>query len=123
MTVLANLVSRLEDAVRRAAAERYAEQREAFRPFDTLVEPDEAMRADTVSLVQRAAANQKRIYLLVNNKAEGSAPLTLRELAAIYRCDLSLLVSDYECELLTTDFAMPASILTLIAFFGSKDSR
>jgi hypothetical protein len=28
MTVLANLVSRLEDAVRRAAAERYAEQRE-----------------------------------------------------------------------------------------------
>ena len=27
MTTLANLVSRLEDAVRRAAAERYAEQR------------------------------------------------------------------------------------------------
>ncbi len=60
---------------------RYAEQREAFRPFDTLVEPDEAMRADTVSLVQRAAANQKRIYLLVNNKAEGSSPLTVMALA------------------------------------------
>ena len=28
MTTLANLVSRLEGAVRRAAAERYAEQRE-----------------------------------------------------------------------------------------------
>ncbi len=39
----------------------YADQREAFHPFNALVEPDEAMRADTVSLVQRAAANKKRI--------------------------------------------------------------
>ncbi len=60
---------------------RYADQREAFQPFNALVEPDEAMRADTVSLVERAAAHKKRIYLLVNNKAEGSSPLTVMELA------------------------------------------
>jgi uncharacterized protein YecE (DUF72 family) len=60
---------------------RYADQREAFHPFNALVEPDEAMRADVVSLVARAAANKKRIYLLVNNKAEGSSPLTIMGLA------------------------------------------
>jgi uncharacterized protein YecE (DUF72 family) len=60
---------------------RYADQREAFHPFNALAEPDEAMRADVVSLVERANANQKRIYLLVNNKAEGSSPLTVMELA------------------------------------------
>jgi hypothetical protein len=39
------------------------------------------------------------------------ADSTLRELAAIYRCDLSLVISDVEIELLTQLFGIPASLL------------
>jgi len=59
----------------------YEDQRERFRPFNRLVEPDERMRSDTVAVVRRVLARGKRAFVLVNNKAEGSAPLTIRELA------------------------------------------
>ena len=61
----------------------YEEQREAFRPFDRLQAPDEAMRRDVVAVTQRALKRQKRVYILVNNKAEGSSPLTVMEIARI----------------------------------------
>lgn len=57
----------------------YEEQRERFRPFDRLVEPDEEMRREVAGLVARAAV--RPCFVLVNNKAEGSAPLTIRALA------------------------------------------
>jgi uncharacterized protein YecE (DUF72 family) len=59
----------------------YEEQREAFRPFDRLVAPDESMRRDVVTVANRALQRQKRVYILVNNKAEGCSPLTIVELA------------------------------------------
>jgi uncharacterized protein YecE (DUF72 family) len=59
----------------------YEEQREAFRPFDRLQAPDEDMRRDVVALTHRALKRHKRVYILVNNKAEGSSPLTIVELA------------------------------------------
>lgn len=37
--------------------------------------------------------------------------LTLRELAAIYRCDLSLVISSFEMELLQSQFGVPADLL------------
>ena len=40
-----------------------------------------------------------------------SADLTLREVAAIYRCDLSLMISDREIELLHRGFGVPREIL------------
>ncbi len=60
----------------------YEDQRERFRPFNRLVEPDEAMRADTIAVVRRVLARKKRAFVLVNNKAEGSSPLTIMALAA-----------------------------------------
>jgi uncharacterized protein YecE (DUF72 family) len=60
---------------------RYEDRRESFRPFDRIVEPDDGMRLQVATLVRRAAANRKRAYVLVNNKAEGSAPLTIRAIA------------------------------------------
>ncbi len=39
-----------------------------------------------------------------------------RELASIYRCDLSLIISKYELELLTTTFKVDASILIYLPF-------
>jgi uncharacterized protein YecE (DUF72 family) len=59
----------------------YEDQREAFRPFNRLQAPDEAMRRDVITIAHRALKRQKRVYILVNNKAEGSSPLTIAELA------------------------------------------
>ncbi len=59
----------------------YEDQRDRFKPFDRLVEPDEAMRADVVQVVTRALSRGRRAFVLVNNKAEGSSPLTVMALA------------------------------------------
>lgn len=59
----------------------YEDQRERFKPFDRLVAPDEAMRADVVAVTRRALARGRRVFVLVNNKAEGSSPLTVMALA------------------------------------------
>jgi len=59
----------------------YEDQRERFRPFNRLVEPDETMRDQVVALTTRALARGRKVYVLVNNKAEGSSPLTVEALA------------------------------------------
>ena len=60
---------------------RYEHQRERFRPFARIVEADAAMRADVVSILRAAMRRGTPTFVLVNNKAEGSAPLTIRALA------------------------------------------
>ena len=59
----------------------YEDQRERFRPFNRLVEPDEAMRADVVAIARRVVNRGRRVFVLVNNKAEGSSPLSVVALA------------------------------------------
>jgi uncharacterized protein YecE (DUF72 family) len=39
------------------------------------------MRTDTLALIRQAVAERRSIYVLVNNRAEGSAPLTIHALA------------------------------------------
>lgn len=58
----------------------YEEAREAFAPFNRLQAPDEAMRADVVALWRACQASGRRLTIIVNNKAEGSSPLTVRAL-------------------------------------------
>jgi uncharacterized protein YecE (DUF72 family) len=60
---------------------RFAERKEAFAPFDRLVDPDETMRDEVVTLARAALAARRPVYVLVNNKAEGCSPLTVRALA------------------------------------------
>lgn len=60
----------------------YEDQRDRFTPFNRLVEPDEVMRDEVVQLTTRALAKGRKVYVLVNNKAEGSSPLTVDALAA-----------------------------------------
>lgn len=62
---------------------RYEQQRDAFRPFDRMQAPDLAMRAQAVALTRRAVAAARDVFILVNNKAEGSSPLTVMELARL----------------------------------------
>lgn len=59
----------------------YEDQRQAFQPFNRLVAPDTAMRSDVATVANRALVREKRVFILVNNKAEGSSPLTIVELA------------------------------------------
>jgi uncharacterized protein YecE (DUF72 family) len=60
---------------------RYEARRNAFRPFNRIVEPDEPLRRDVTRLIRDAAGRAQPVYVLVNNKAEGSAPLTVRAIA------------------------------------------
>ena len=62
---------------------RYAERGQALKPFERLTDPDESMRAQVVALAQRAVAANIPVSVLVNNKAEGCAPLTIRALAEL----------------------------------------
>lgn len=59
----------------------YEDQRERFRPFDRLVEPDEPLRREVIALTTRALRSGRPVYVLVGNKVEGSAPLTVEALA------------------------------------------
>jgi uncharacterized protein YecE (DUF72 family) len=63
-----------------APGTRYEEQRQRFAPFDRLQAPDLGMRAEVVALLRSV---DLPIYVLVNNKAEGCAPLTIRALAEL----------------------------------------
>ena len=59
----------------------YHERRELFEPFDRIVSPFEQMRDEVTGILARAVARAIPAYVLVNNKAEGSAPLTIEALA------------------------------------------
>ncbi|MFT3707820.1 MAG: DUF72 domain-containing protein [Archangium sp.] len=58
----------------------YEEAREAFAPFDKLHAIDDVMRADTAALWRACRAAGRSLSIIVNNKAEGSSPLTVRGL-------------------------------------------
>jgi len=59
----------------------YEEQRQVFAPFNALASPDEDMRRDVLGVVRQAQHLGCPVFLLVNNKAEGSSPLTIEALA------------------------------------------
>lgn len=59
----------------------YDEQRARFAPFDRIVEPDPATRAAIARLAAICAKERRELWVLVNNKAEGSSPLSVRALA------------------------------------------
>jgi uncharacterized protein YecE (DUF72 family) len=71
----------------------YEDQRERFFPFNTLVAPDALMRQDVVDLSDRVLTSGRKLWVLVNNKAEGSSPLSIMELAKRVAARRKLLVS------------------------------
>jgi uncharacterized protein YecE (DUF72 family) len=61
---------------------RYAAKKAEFAPFDRLAAPQPEMRDDLMDVLRAAAAaDVEDAFVIVNNKAEGSAPLTIRALA------------------------------------------
>jgi uncharacterized protein YecE (DUF72 family) len=59
----------------------YQEARQRFAPFDQLCEPDESTRQEIVGAVKAAVASGREAIVIINNKAEGSAPLSVTRLA------------------------------------------
>jgi hypothetical protein len=55
----------------------YADAVDAFAPYDRIRDPNPELRGDLVRLVEAAEKLRIPAYLLVNNRAEGSAPLTI----------------------------------------------
>jgi uncharacterized protein YecE (DUF72 family) len=59
----------------------YDEARATYAPFDRLVEPDPDARGRIAALLRAAASRGREALIVVNNKAEGSAPLSIEALA------------------------------------------
>jgi uncharacterized protein YecE (DUF72 family) len=58
----------------------YESGREAYAPFDRIVDENPGVRR---AFAQMITATSKPAYLIVNNKAEGSSPLSLQRLAEV----------------------------------------
>ncbi len=59
----------------------YEPAKERYAPFNALVDPDEPTRDEVADLVLEATDNGRPGYVIVNNKAEGSSPLSVVALA------------------------------------------
>lgn len=64
-----------------APGRSYEEAKTAYAPFDRLIDPDPLARQKIVGLARGALAAGRDVTIIVNNKAEGSAPLSIIELA------------------------------------------
>jgi len=61
----------------------YDEAVDAFAPYDRIQEPNPELRRDILRLIDTAVTTRIPAYLLVNNRAEGSSPLTVAEVARL----------------------------------------
>jgi len=61
----------------------YSEAVDAFAPYDRIQDRNPALRRDVARLIQQAATLRIPAYVLVNNRAEGSAPLTIAAIAEL----------------------------------------
>jgi len=59
---------------------KYEDAVQTAQPYTRLVRPLPRMRAETLGLIRAATEQQRPVYVLVNNRAEGCAPLTIQAL-------------------------------------------
>jgi uncharacterized protein YecE (DUF72 family) len=62
---------------------KYEEAKERYRPFNAIIDRDDAGRDQIVSLIETAHATARASFTIINNKAEGSAPLSIRRIAEL----------------------------------------
>jgi hypothetical protein len=60
----------------------YEAAKKRAEPYAKIVEELPQMRRDTVELVRKAVNEDRRAYVLVNNRSEGNAPVTIQALAS-----------------------------------------
>jgi uncharacterized protein YecE (DUF72 family) len=61
----------------------YSEAVDAFAPYDRIQDRNPALRRDIARLIRQAQALRIPAYVLVNNRAEGSAPITIAAVAEL----------------------------------------
>ena len=61
----------------------YAQAVDAFAPYDHIQDENPALRNDLVALARTAINLRIPAYVIVNNRAEGSSPLTIRAVAEL----------------------------------------
>jgi uncharacterized protein YecE (DUF72 family) len=61
----------------------YSEAVDAFAPYDRIQDRNPELRRDIARLIRQAAALRIPAYVLVNNRAEGSAPITIAAVAQL----------------------------------------
>lgn len=59
----------------------YEAARHRYAPFDRIVDPDPTTRAELANLLVEAAEPGRSAFVAINNKAEGSAPLSVEAVA------------------------------------------
>lgn len=59
----------------------YEEARDVYKPFNAIVDPDPRTLQGIAHLIRLAVQSGNPVYVTVNNKAEGSAPLSVVRLA------------------------------------------
>lgn len=59
----------------------YEAAKKRAEPYNKIVGELPEMRQETVELVRKAIAESRQTYVLVNNRSEGNAPLTVQALA------------------------------------------
>ena len=59
----------------------YEEAKEHYKPFDKILDPDNDSRSAIASISKEALKLDVPMTVVVNNKAEGSAPASVLELA------------------------------------------
>jgi uncharacterized protein YecE (DUF72 family) len=63
----------------------YETAKKRAAPYNTIVGELPQMRKETVTLIKQAVGENRRTYVLVNNRADGNAPLTVQALASYLR--------------------------------------
>ena len=63
----------------------YETARQRFSPFNQLQAPDQTTRETIARLVRAMADAGRPVWVIVNNKAEGSSPLSIQALAELLR--------------------------------------
>lgn len=63
---------------------RYADAVKAFEPYDRVQEPQPELRRDLMKAIQEALRRRIEAFILANNRAEGNAPGTIREVVKMW---------------------------------------
>jgi uncharacterized protein YecE (DUF72 family) len=69
---------------------RYADAVKAFEPYDRIQEPQPELRRDLIEVIREALRRRIEAFILANNRAEGNAPGTIREVARMWAQDEGL---------------------------------
>ena len=60
----------------------YTGAKSRYEPFNAIIDDDTPTRSQVADLIIRATGSGRSSFIVVNNKAEGSAPLTVERLAS-----------------------------------------